>query len=160
MVDGKNTSTKDIYENVGELFAIKKTTPSFPGFRAVDGIKPQAPIEPTRLLKVKKADIKVVDHETNPPARYNQSSLIKLMKEEGIGRPSTYSATTTGLIKHGYLESVNSSLRPTAIAVDVNKLLESTFADLIDSKYTAKMEDSLDNIATHEVVKEKFLHEF
>ena len=98
-------------------------------------------IEPTRMLKVKKTDIKVVDHESNPPARYNQSSLIKLMKEEGIGRPSTYSATTTGLIKHGYLENVKGSLRPTTIAVDVNTLLESTFADLIDSKYTAQMEE-------------------
>jgi DNA topoisomerase-1 len=160
MVNGKNISVKDVYEDGKHIFMIKSTVVKEPGFRAVDGVKPESLNDSVGQINVNKEQIEIVEHETQPPARYNQASLIKLMKEVGIGRPSTYTSTTTGLIKFGYLESVNGKLVPTEVAFDVNKLLNDTFPEIIDTEYTANMETDLDKIAEGEVEKDTFLHDF
>ena len=157
MKNGINISVKDIYDDSNQLFMIKSTLVKEPGFRIVDEVTQQKLHDPASQLAVNKDLIKVVPHETKPPARYNQATLIKLMKEVGIGRPSTYASTTDGLIKFGYLVKDDGRLLPTEMAVDSNTLLLSTFPEIIDTEYTAKMEEDLDSIALAKLDKNNFL---
>ncbi len=157
----ETTTTKYIYDNNGYLFAISTSFTSKKGFKELD--EPAKAIDEFKalpILKVKKEKIQIIEHSTKPPARYNQSSLIKKMKEEGVGRPSTYSATTTGLIKYNYIEQIDGKLIPTDMGKEVTKLLQVSFADLIDEKYTSKLEEDLDSISIGEVNHKEFLHEF
>jgi DNA topoisomerase-1 len=93
----------------------------------------------------------VVDHETQPPARYTEASLIKTLESEGIGRPSTYASIIATIVKdRGYAQMRNNALVPTFTAFAVTSLLEKHFADLVDTRFTSKMEQTLDDIATGE----------
>ena len=86
-------------------------------------------------------------HETTPPARYTEATLVKFMEEKGIGRPSTY-ATIMGTIQdRGYVNSRGSALIPTWLAFAVTRLLEEHFGNLVDYDFTASMEEGLDRIA-------------
>ena len=86
-------------------------------------------------------------HETAPPPRYNDASLIKSLEEEGIGRPSTY-ATIVGTIEsRAYIERDQGRFVSTAVGVAVNDFLVANFSDIDDIPFTASMEDDLDNIA-------------
>jgi len=86
-------------------------------------------------------------HETAPPPRYNDASLIKSLEEEGIGRPSTY-ATIVGTIEsRQYIERDQGRFMPTSIGIAVNDFLVANFSDIDDIPFTASMEDDLDNIA-------------
>ncbi len=86
-------------------------------------------------------------HETRPPMRYTEASLVKRLEEEGIGRPSTY-ATIIGTIQdRGYVWKRGNELIPTFTAFCVTQLLEEHFGDLVDTQFTARMEDELDEVA-------------
>ncbi len=147
MVEGKNKVVKDIYKDGKAFFAYKHSYPLEEGFRVADGVKPAAIMTPEENLKINIKNIKVHDHSTKPPGRYNPSSLIKLMKDVGIGRPSTYSGVTSGLVGYGYLENNGGALKPTPMAQEVNDLLQGHFGDIVNEDYTAKMEKTLDKIA-------------
>ncbi len=160
MVEGQNKVVTDIYKDGENFFSYKRSYAIFPGFRLVDDFKVANEIEPEQKIKIDLNKINVVDHQTKPPSRYNQSSLIKLMKEIGIGRPSTYAGVTSGLIGFGYVEKVDKTLKPTPMAQEVNDLLQNSFSDIVHEKYTAEMETSLDKIANGKINSRKYLKDF
>ena len=86
-------------------------------------------------------------HETSPPARYTEASLVKKLEEEGIGRPSTYASIIGTIQDRGYINKQGNALVPTFTAFAVTKLLESHFHEYIDLQFTARMEQELDEIA-------------
>ncbi len=86
-------------------------------------------------------------HETSPPARYTEASLVKRMEELGVGRPSTYAATIGTVQDRGYVWKKGTALVPSFTAFAVVTLLEQHFPDLVDYAFTARMEDDLDEIA-------------
>ena len=147
MIEGQNKVVKDIYKDLENYFAYKRSYPLLPGFRVVDGIEAATESEAEKSINIDIEKIKVNDHETKPPGRYNPSSLVKLMKEVGIGRPSTYAGVTAGLVGFGYLENNGGALKPTPMAKEVNDLLQGHFEDIVNEEYTAQMEEALDEIA-------------
>lgn len=86
-------------------------------------------------------------HFTKPPARYTEASLVKKLESEGIGRPSTYAPTISTIINRGYIEKDGRQLKPLDIAMVVIDLLTKHFAKIVDYKFTARMEEDLDQIA-------------
>ena len=100
-----------------------------------------------QLAKVEGANPDAVKHETKPPARYTEASLVKRLEAEGIGRPSTYASILSTIQDRGYCEKQGNQLVPTFTALAVNRLLERNFPNLVDYKFTAQMEDQLDDIA-------------
>jgi len=88
-----------------------------------------------------------VKHETKPPARFTEASLVKALEEEGIGRPSTYAPTIHTIQQRGYVTKKGNALVPSFLGIAVTFLLRKHFANYVDFKFTARMEDVLDNIA-------------
>ncbi len=86
-------------------------------------------------------------HTTKPPARYTEASLVKKLEEEGIGRPSTYASIISTIQDRGYVHKRGTELIPTFTAFAVTELLEDNFTDYVDTKFTARMENELDEIA-------------
>ncbi len=99
-------------------------------------------------------------HETRPPARYTEASLVRELEELGIGRPSTYASIIQTVQDRGYVWKQGSALTPTLTAFAVVALLEQHFGDLVDLGFTARMEDDLDRIAGGEIEREPWLHRF
>jgi DNA topoisomerase-1 len=98
-----------------------------------------------KQLKEKVVELK--EHHGNPPARYNQASLIKALEESGVGRPSTYSTMAQSNIKSGYTSYENKHYIVTPLGKNVIEQLEQFFPDVINVEYTKKMEENLDAIA-------------
>ena len=98
--------------------------------------------------------------ETKPPSRYTEASLIRKLEEEGIGRPSTYTPTISTIQERDYVRKRGGSLVPTYTGMAVNQLLRAHFEKYVDIEFTARMEDSLDDIATGQVDSERFLRDF
>lgn len=105
-------------------------------------------------------DLDPVGHETTPPARYTEGSLVKRLEEMGVGRPSTYAAIMNTIQDRGYVWKKGAALVPTFIAFSVVRLLEQHFPDLVDYSFTARMEDELDNIATGDEAVQPWLRRF
>jgi DNA topoisomerase-1 len=95
-------------------------------------------------------ELEAIGHETQPPARYTEASLVKTLEKEGIGRPSTYASIIGTIIDRGYVQMRQKALVPTFTAFAVTSLLEQYFPDLVDMGFTSKMEQTLDEIATGE----------
>jgi DNA topoisomerase-1 len=94
-------------------------------------------------------------HFTKPPPRYTDASLVKVMEEKGIGRPSTYAPIIKTILGRNYIKRMNKSLQPTELGELVNRLLVENFSDIVDYEFTANMENELDYIeeGTEEWVK-------
>ncbi|MCB1003082.1 MAG: type I DNA topoisomerase, partial [Acidimicrobiales bacterium] len=99
-------------------------------------------------------------HETKPPARYTEASLVAKLEEIGVGRPSTYAATIGTIIDREYVWKKGSALVPSFTAFAVINLLETHFPDLVDYDFTARMEDDLDHIAGGEAEAIPWLNRF
>ena len=99
-------------------------------------------------------------HETLPPARFTEASLIKELERLGIGRPSTYAPTIATIVRRGYVFRQSKALVPSFTAFAVTKLLREHFGDFIESNFTAEMEDDLDEISRGEREWVAFLHQF
>ncbi len=105
-------------------------------------------------------ELAAVSHETKPPARYTEASLVKELEERGIGRPSTYAAVIETIQARGYVWKKGTALVPNWTAFGVTNLLEQHFGHLVDYGFTATMEEALDVIARGEGEAEKWLHTF
>jgi DNA topoisomerase-1 len=99
-------------------------------------------------------------HETAPPARFTEASLIKELERLGIGRPSTYAPTIATIIRRGYVFRQSKALVPSFTAFAVTKLLREHFGDFVESDFTAEMEDDLDEISRGERESTAFLRQF
>ena len=99
-------------------------------------------------------------HETAPPARFTEASLIKELERLGIGRPSTYAPTIATIVRRGYVFRQGKALVPSFTAFAVTKLLRDHFGDFVESDFTAEMEDDLDEISRGERDSGAFLREF
>lgn len=130
---------------------------TFPGFLRLsnaDGRDTELPpisegdqVGPQERLKLEQ--MTPVRHETQPPARYTEASLIRRLEEEGIGRPSTYAPTISTIQQRGYVVKLpkGGALAPTFLGVAVTHLLRQHFSEYVDLGFTARMEDVLDDIA-------------
>lgn len=150
------------------VFSSTGTTIEFPGFlRAyVEGSDdPDADLESrdVKLPQLKASDVvkalKVdpTSHETKPPARFTEASLVQTMEKEGIGRPSTYASVIGTIIDRGYVRKAGSALIPTFTAMVVSKLLSQHLTQYVDLGFTSEMEQSLDHIADGELNWETYL---
>ena len=99
-------------------------------------------------------------HQTQPPARYTEASLVKALEEQGIGRPSTYASIISTIINKGYVAKKGSALVPEWIAFTVTRFLEENFGNLVDYDFTAAMEADLDRIALGELDRSGWLKSF
>ena len=146
-------------------------TITFPGFlRAyVEGSDdPDAALDDqeTHLPEMAEGDavaaveLQPTDHQTKPPARYTEASLIKRLEELGIGRPSTYASIIATILDREYARKVGTALVPTWRAFSVVGLLEQHFAEYVDYDFTARMERDLDRIADGEQDMVPYLKEF
>ncbi|MEL7038897.1 MAG: type I DNA topoisomerase [Cyanobacteria bacterium J06592_8] len=171
MADSRQTniSVELKVENAGFRSSGKRI--DFPGFlRAyVEGSDdPDAALENQEVLlpKLKKGDhpecqeLEAVSHETQPPARFTEASLVKTLESEGVGRPSTYASVIGTIIDRGYAQLKGNALTPTFTAFAVTTLLEKHFPDLVDIHFTARMENTLDDIATGEANWLPYLKKF
>jgi DNA topoisomerase-1 len=99
-------------------------------------------------------------HETAPPPRYTDATLVKALESEGIGRPSTYATILSTIEDRGYVEKNGKQLIPTFTAFAVNHLLEQHFPELVDTQFTAQMEQVLDEIAMGNAESQPYLETF
>ena len=105
-------------------------------------------------------ELEPAGHETSPPARFTEASLVKRLEELGVGRPSTYASIMNTIQDRGYVWKRGTALVPTFTAFSVVRLLEQHFSDLVDYTFTARMEDELDNIATGDEDVQPWLRRF
>ena len=116
------------------------------------------PMKEKDLLKLEEAE--AVGHETKPPARFTEATLVRTLEAEGIGRPSTYASILSTIQDRGYVRKNGNQLVPTFTAMAVTKLLENHFPQLVDLGFTAGMEQTLDDIATGSAERLPYLREF
>ncbi len=109
---------------------------------------------------VQPADILPEEHRTTPPARLTEATLVKMLEESGIGRPSTYASIIDTIERREYTFKKGSALVPTFTAFAVVTLMREHLTDLIDPSFTAKMEDRLDEISRGEFETGRYLEEF
>ncbi len=148
-----DTVSVDI-DAAGCLFKASGYSVKFDGFTKLyeesrDGDNEQGGALPviTKGEKLKAKEVKGNQHFTQPPARYNEASLIKELEENGIGRPSTYAPTISTILDRHYVERESGNqIKPTALGEVITELLKSHFDNIVDVKFTAKMETELDNI--------------
>ena len=99
-------------------------------------------------------------HETSPPARYTEATLVRTLEELGIGRPSTYASILGTILDRGYVFKRGTALVPAFLAFSVVNLLEQHFGQLVDYDFTARMEDDLDRIASGDERRAEWLQRF
>ena len=171
MADAKlsTTSVKFSVNLSGEELELSAsgTTVTYKGFLAVyDETREDDGDEQAKLPQLAVGDQIVVSeataksHQTQPPARYTEASLVKALEEQGIGRPSTYAAIISTILSKGYVVKRGSALVPEWIAFTVTRFLEENFGNLVDFEFTAKMEEDLDRIALGELDRSSWLKNF
>ncbi|MBT3676158.1 MAG: type I DNA topoisomerase [Candidatus Marinimicrobia bacterium] len=106
------------------------------------------------------SELTAEEHSTKPPARFTEASLVKEMEAQGIGRPSTFANIIDTIVYRTYVTRDRGKLTPTFLGVAVTQLLENHFTSLVDSQFTANMEDGLDAISRGELDAVPFMKEF
>jgi DNA topoisomerase-1 len=150
-------------------FSASGTTISFAGYRQVyeeieddkgdddaEALLPPLKVGDTVAV----GEMTAQSHSTTPPPRYTEASLVKVLEEKGIGRPSTYANILGVIINRGYVWKKGQSLVPSWTAFAVVRLMTQHFADIVDYEFTATVEEELDDIATGSREKSKWLGEF
>ena len=163
MKEANQKVTTLILQNNNYLFKATGTVTTFDGYLKI--YKAFEKTEDKELPEIKDNtvetdNVELKQHFTEPPARYTEAKLIKEMEDLGIGRPSTYAATMSTIVDRGYVKLIEKKFHPTEIGIETNTKLQEFFSDLINVKYTAKMEDDLDNIANGNVVWNELLDKF
>lgn len=105
-------------------------------------------------------DLQPLGHETQPPARFTEATLIRTLEADGVGRPSTYASIISTILDRGYVVKAGQQLRPTFVGMAVTRLLEEHFPNLVDEQFTAGMEQILDDIAAGEKQATPYLKQF
>jgi len=152
-------------------FSASGTRILFPGFLRVyveGSDDPEAALEDKEVIlpNLKKGDvikptsINPLNHETKPPARFTEASIVQALEKEGVGRPSTYASIIGTILDRGYVRKEGSALIPTFTGMAVIQLLENHFEHLVDYSFTSEMEESLDKIAYGEEDYLKYLTKF
>lgn len=142
----------------GTIFGANGTRILFPGFLRVyveGSDDPEAALEGKEVLlpELKEGDavqlqeLKALSHQTKPPARFTEASLVQALEKEGIGRPSTYASIISTIIDRKYVRKAGNALVPTFTGFAVVQFLERHFGELVDYGFTSQMEESLDEIA-------------
>lgn len=164
MADAKLNQTTITLDNNNTTFKTTGSVLVFEGYLKVYGKFESS--EDKVLPKLKVNDELIADeivkdqHFTKPPARYTEAKLIKAMEELGIGRPSTYASTISTLTQRGYVKIIEKKLNPTEVGITTTDKLQEFFSDLINVKYTAKMEEDLDKVAEGKKIWYKILESF
>ena len=169
-----DTVTVDI-ENSGWIFRSSGYTVRHPGFMAVyeetkeekdeDSEKEETEKE-AKLPEVAENDILSLEkllptqHFTKAPPRYSEATLIKVLEEKGIGRPSTYTPTITTIIQRGYVEREGKALVPTQLGEVTTQLMINNFTDIVDYGFTAGMEEMLDDVENGKCTMNDVLNSF
>lgn len=158
MVNSKQKQLSVKIEAGDALLAASGMTIEFPGFlkayvegkddpdQALDDREVKIP-KLSKGDKVSSEKIEAKDHETKPPARFTEATLVQKMEKEGIGRPSTYASIISTIQDRGYVKKIGNALAPTFTALVVSKLLKKHLPDYVDLNFTSAMEDRLDDIA-------------
>ena len=152
-----------VYDNItvdavcaGHVFRAYHSRIAFPGYTAVyddnreedeeeqEGKKPLPELVQGQSVALEKLDPE--QHFTAPPSRYSEATLIRAMEEKGIGRPSTYAPTITTITAREYVVKEGKYLKPTPLGETVTELMEERFPDIVDVKFTARMEGDLDKV--------------
>ncbi|UCG83950.1 MAG: type I DNA topoisomerase [Dehalococcoidia bacterium] len=163
-VDIKAKSDKNSY-----LFKAKRSVVAFPGFFILyqegkdedddeNGKAPLPELTKGDVLKLQK--LLPEQRFTQPPLRYSEATLVKVLEELGIGRPSTYAPILSLIQERGYVERANGKLLPTELGAIVSGLLSEHFADIVNVGFTAQMEEKLDQIASGQLEWVPMLKEF
>jgi DNA topoisomerase-1 len=176
MADAKKMQQRVDFEattsfNNKAIFRANGSIVTFPGFLAayddvVDEINKDEDSSDKRLpvmaegQKVAVNEIITEGHETKPPARYTEPTLVKKLEELGIGRPSTFASIIQTIQDRGYVSKRGRALVPTFLAFSVTGLLEQHFSKLVDYEFTASMEEDLDKIASGEAERVDWLRDF
>jgi DNA topoisomerase-1 len=171
MADAKLTMLAVDLEAAGATFRASGKRIDFAGFfRAyVEGSDdPDAALEGQEVLLPSLAvgdgpacrGVESLGHTTQPPARYSEAALVKMLEKEGIGRPSTYASIIGTIVDRGYATLQNNALTPSFTAFAVTALLEEHFPDLVDTGFTARMENTLDEISQGRVSWLPYLEDF
>lgn len=158
------------FECEGYIFRASGYTVKFPGYMALyeestDDTN-QSVEKNTRLPVISENEllestgVTPNQHFTEPPARYTEASLVKFLEEKGIGRPSTYTPIMSIINTRGYVRREGKSLVPTPLGDITTKLMCENFPDIVDYKFTASMEDQLDEIENGENTMLTVLHNF
>ncbi len=163
-----NVTSVDI-DNSGCLFHTSGQTVDFQGYMALyqesrddsqndDESRPLPLLAPGDVPTHLKTEPK--QHFTQPPARYTEASLIKTMEEKGIGRPSTYAPTISVILDREYVVKEGRALRPTNLGEAVTDLMIDKFSDIVDLKFTAQMENTLDEVESGKVDYREILRDY
>jgi DNA topoisomerase I len=150
------------------LFKVTGSTLIFDGFLRVyqedeEGEKEDKVVLPADLKEKNSVNLKKVDpkqHFTQPPPRFTEASLVKELEKEGIGRPSTYAAILNTIRARSYTTLEKKKFVPTELGMVVTEMLVKNLPDIMDPKFTARMEENLDEIASGELERDKLLKDF
>ncbi len=164
------------FDSQGYLFRTSGYTVTFPGYMAVyeesvDESRRTSADDPEeqRDLRIpalnegqvlRSTAIDPARHFTEAPPRYTEATLIKLLEEKGIGRPSTFATIITTIVSRGYVKRESKSLVPTQLGEVTNDIMIANFSSVVDVKFTAEMEDQLDGIEGGEDSMEEVLSRF
>lgn len=134
-------------------FSVGGTTVRFPGFMALYSIADEKTDQEKQKLpelvegmQLTRKELISKQHFTKPPPRFSEASLVKELEENGIGRPSTYASILSTIRDKGYVELIKRYFIPSELGFIVNDLLVASFPDILDSAFTATMENNLDNV--------------
>lgn len=152
MADAEYDVTKVLFNNNDNIFESNGKVLVFDGFRAVYGYADEKDEKMFPELKIDEVlEISKVipeQHFTQPPARYTEASLIKDLEEKGIGRPSTYAPTITTITSRDYVAKEKGYLIPTDMGFLVTEMMEKYFPKIVNEKFTADLENHLDDVAS------------
>ncbi len=164
-----NTTTIEL-QNGDEVFRVNGYTVSFQGYMSVYGADSHDQHEedgdygrlPQTQMGEELATVAVLpqQHFTEPPAHYNEATLIKFLEENGIGRPSTYTPIITTIIARSYVKRNGKALISTPLGEVTTKLMKENFPDIVNYEFTASMEDKLDSIENQQTTMNAVLAEF
>lgn len=167
MTEAKLETTSVSFDANGCTYRSAGTKVLFPGYTAIytegrdDSAEEEAAIPTVSANDIFRAEkVEKEQKFSQPPARYTEASLVKLLEEKGIGRPSTYAPTISTIIERGYVRREKKQLVPTELGFVVTKIMKENFSDIVDIKFTADMESKLDLIKDGEEPWKEVIREF